>query len=62
MGIRGMPYGLLALVSEVRGRVSIRANESQWKSHLKITVASVQYLRWRELQSRPSYIYATIAL
>lgn len=56
MGIRGMPYSLLALVSEVRGRVSIRANESRWKSHLKITVASLQYLRWRELQSRSSYI------
>lgn len=39
-------------MSKVRDRVFIQADESQWKSCLKITVMSLRYLGWREFQRR----------
>jgi len=47
---------------EIRDRVSTsRTDKSEWKSHLKITVVGLRYLRWCELQSRlSSYIYTSL--
>jgi len=43
---------------EIRDRVSTsRTDKSEWKSHLKITVVGLRYLRWCELQSRIVVVY-----